>query len=399
MQIDTAGTNAVFEVRFDGSAAGWGPLDLSDHDLVLVVASDDMAGFDSSDFVVDVGEPGYSSFVRCRQYSTSQAQHLIPPHHTLSGVGDWVILGVHLSGDGTTNGPLTKTNVQDVKVRVNDNNRNIRVRIAYIGFARKSQVLTGCKLCFAFDDGRTSQRTFAAPEMRSHGLFGTYFITPNIPAGSSIEPPDTVMTLEQLQELSRDYGGMMGFHADTAALASSDMGWSAAGHRFLESEIRSAMAWIAKNGLNTDGGCASVRGEYNNNSRYEDPQISGHSNALPVLRKHFRYHRTVNEGFETAPVIDPYRLRSLSVQGSHTPTEIMDRIGEAAAENAIYILSFHSFVDGAGSGTQYSEADFASICSQVETEVGNGNVRVMHIGAAIDSCGGPLYFDPKGPIT
>lgn len=424
VRLVTPGNNSTFEWRFDGSAASpaFGPVNVTDFDLCLLLRSDDFPGFDSSDFVVDVGQAGYTSLVRCRALATVQGQSLIPPHISLAlgSMGPWRLVTLPMSGSSTTLGPVTKTSVQDLKVRMNDNSRVITVDIAWIGFVKKapSHVYPNGVVSITFDDTRVSQLTDAAPVMTARGLTATAFAQTGVAAGQASgvdgqgtgttadDVVDTVMSSTQLKELAEVHGWDIGFHNDDDS-GLADLSYSAYAQTAVEGEIMRGMNKIKELGLPYAEGCAYVRGEWNfNNLHHGGAPGPGNGNFLELGQRIFKFCRTTSEGSaETLPPPDAYTLRAKTVDVSETPANILALVDEAIAERHWLILIFHTVLDSVAlskvawtNNTFYETPDFETIMDGLVTRIGSG-LKVDRVHEVLRKVGGPLQYDPDGVIN
>ncbi len=193
------------------------------------------------------------------------------------------------------------------------------------------------RISITFDDGYSSNFT-AAEIMKPFGLKGTAFLIPNAFNKKGH------LTDKQIKTM-RDWGWSLSAHLETPVTQVQDL------KKTLAATKKSISKFGGKAGMDY---FALPLGKYN-------------SKSLETLKKQFKVVRLAGGGFETLPVEDPYRLKTINVTMSMGPDEVYELCKKAIDNHEWAILMFH-YLDMPEKGDlNYSVENYKELMKKLST--------------------------------
>lgn len=216
------------------------------------------------------------------------------------------------------------------------------------GFTRPLVSLT-------FDDGHEDNATTALPAMNSRSLkstqcFATQYIQ-NIPAA------------QQAVTTFRDSGHEICSHTITHPFLTQLTATQ------LTSETRDSQSYLKTLTGEPVRNFASPYGDYNQTVNTE-------------LKKYYRSHRTVDEGYNSKDNFDLYRIRVQNMTPTVTLAQYQEWIDYAKSTNTWLVLVYHRIPEDAATAEAY-DTPYANFVQQMDALVASG-VTVKTYDAALD---------------
>lgn len=193
------------------------------------------------------------------------------------------------------------------------------------------------RISITFDDGYSSNFT-AAEIMKPLGLSGTAFLIPKA-------------------------FNLKGHLRDNQIKMMKSWGWSLSTH--LETPVTQVkeldkLLNSAKEKISHVGGKAGL--DY-----FALPLGKYNSQTLEILKKQFKVVRLAGGGFETLPVKDPYRLKTINVTMSMSPDEVYQLCKKAIDNHEWAILMFHYLGQPDKGDLNYSIEDYRTLMKKLST--------------------------------
>jgi len=267
--------------------------------------------------------------------------------------GEWVKLTLPMSNAVVASGTPNAAAITFVQLQAYDNNTGSKVTIHWgaLGVAQESTYANGV-FTYAFDDGRLTQFTLAAPYMARYGHTATsYMITETLWNHSD---PGFVnyFDLDQAHELEDYCGWEMASHSYTAA--THNAGYTAFTQAEQLADMRAARAY-----LNSQGFQAAEHFAYPLGARDTTVERS--------VRQTFASGRTLNGlTLESVPIADPVRVRCWAPDATVPLATYTAKIDRAVANGDWLIVLFHNLATGA-TGTDTETSLFEDVVDYVAT--------------------------------
>ncbi len=193
------------------------------------------------------------------------------------------------------------------------------------------------RISITFDDGYASNFT-AAEIMHPYNLTGTAFLIANAFGKKGH------LTSDQIAQM-RKWGWSLSAHHETPVTEIKD----------LKKELTHTKSELSKiSDPKTVTYFALPLGKYN-------PQV------FQILKEEFKVLRMAGGGFESLPVKDPYRLKTINVIASMTPDEVFELCKKAIANREWAILMFHYLDTPEKGDLNYSSENYKILMKKLST--------------------------------
>lgn len=209
-------------------------------------------------------------------------------------------------------------------------------------------------LTVTFDDGWASQYTNALPLLQKYGILSTFYIL----SGELADQPDYMSStqVKNLYAAGNEIGSHTVTHADLTTVSQSQ----------LVQEVSQSQLTL-KNLIGvpvTD--FASPYGDYN-------------TNVLTQIKKYYRSHRSVDEGYNSKDNFNAYDLRVQNVLSTTSAGQVAAWIAQAKVDNTWLILVYHGVANNPGLYDSYTD-----VFKQHVQAIVNSGVTVKTVSGALD---------------
>ena len=238
------------------------------------------------------------------------------------------------------------------------------------------------KVTFAFDDGRDSTYTYAAPILAKYGLSGTAYITTGCVGMTKV--PNTChaandvkyMDWTKVKALQNTYRWEIGSHSDThpymASTNPDDGQPNMLTDQQVISELKDSKAKLAAQGINATA-YASPYGDYS-------PFV------LQEVAKLYTSHRGFAETWDNQWPYNDLLLSNMQVQGQVSTTDVKAKIDHAIANKTWLVLSLHDILPRASKNNdkyQWSTASLEQIAAYVKTKRDQGLISTVNASGGL----------------
>ncbi len=210
-------------------------------------------------------------------------------------------------------------------------------------------------ISLTFDDGYKSIYNNGLPELKKYGMVSTQYLL----TGTTTYPD--YMTIAMMQEFKNQGSEIAGHtitHANLTTLTFAQ----------LTSELADSQAqlrtWF---GSNAAKNFATPYGAYN-------------STVISEIKKYYRSHRSVEEGYNTKDNFNIYDIRVHNMLNTTTPAQVQTWVNQAIATKSWLVLVFHEI----GSGT---DPTYSTSTTNLDLELNNikqSGIVVKTVDQALD---------------
>jgi peptidoglycan/xylan/chitin deacetylase (PgdA/CDA1 family) len=215
-----------------------------------------------------------------------------------------------------------------------------------------------------FDDGWLSQYTNALPILDKYGMNATFYLLTEPTLGGYSD----YMTVAQMQAL-KDHGNELDSHTVShphlPALTITQVDSELAN---AQSQLR---AWL---GAGVADDFATPFGEYN-------------SSVLTEIKKYYRSHRSVEEGFNSKDNFDIYDIKVQNILYTTTAAQVQAWVEQAQRDHTWLVLVYHEVATAVEDPTySISPADLDAQLAAIKAK----GIAVKTLGAALDEIAAQL---------
>ena len=176
------------------------------------------------------------------------------------------------------------------------------------------------KVTITFDDGFETVYSEAKGMMDEYRFPGVAYVITDL---VGTENRMTIGQLKVLQELGWDIASHSKSHQDLTSQQLTQ--------QEIKEELLGSKKWLVENGF------------FKGSQHFASPYGKFNESVLTDIKKYYKSHRTILEGRQTDPPVDPYVLKIRNVINTTDITTIKKWIDAAAANKEWLILLFHSF--------------------------------------------------------
>lgn len=260
------------------------------------------------------------------------------PHNVITG--DWQTISVPIEAFSVVGAGADTSAITHAGVRISSTSGTVDMLIGSVFFCPK--VLSKGAVIVAFDDCRADTWTDGAKYMVKRGIPGVLY--PGAVASTLRTSVDQFqMSLRQMEVLQRLYGWQIAAQAWDTENPSGQTNDEFSGNLNAQKAFYAAAGWAG-----------SMDGSYFSN-------VNVNSAFDAEFRRHYRSMRgyKINSageiGFvqpETAPIGDPYYVRSVGVDTAvHTAAHLTAIVDKAIAQKGVAIFTFHGVTTGTATFT------------------------------------------------
>jgi len=335
LRVDTDGDALQVNVR----ATNLNPIDLSGSFLTLTLK---LSGLEHLSYLsLYLSADGFETYD-----SFPVLTGVADPAFSYGHDGEWFTITVGLGTTATGGRPtIDLAAVTDMQLSLADDGTGpVTAWFDYLGAL---DLPARGKVSLVFDDARDGAFAFALPLAQRLG------IRASIAAIVDLVGVDTFMTVDQLLTAERFAGWEVIAHQ---ASLLEDGGLDTLTPEALTAELARVKTWLLENGFQRGVDLIAY------------PYGGYDAESLAQVRRYFAAGRTIvrDQGLETWPPADPYRIRAVSLGAADPPSAINALIDRAAAERAWLVLVFHQvYPRGSDVDTYYYMEDLASILAHL----------------------------------
>lgn len=293
--------------------------------------------------------------------------------------GEWKWVTVNLGSVAPTGSPNVAA-VDSLRFRLTSlSGVSATLRVQAVQVVERKSFASGGIVCFTYDDSYRSQNTLAKVHLDKWGFSGTAFtITSNV---RDADNGNTAwMTTQMLKDLRNNSRWEIAAHANT--LTSHSRGFCSATNANsgtvygtdplssaeLDRDITAQIKWLQDNDL-TDGfvGHCYPQGRFNTTVERQMAKRVAYARAMTAS----------SCGHDTAPIADPYAIRSYVLDNNTVLATVQGIIDNVATHGGVAVFCTHDIVTTATTGVQVSTANHSGIVDYVG---GKAGLRVMTLG-------------------
>lgn len=266
--------------------------------------------------------------------------------------GEWFTVSMPVMSFQTTTGTIDWTQIQDVRVRIVDDNTANKAAVLVGGawFATQDTVrYPNGVVSITFDDLWATQYTAAMPKMLQYGYRGSLFAIHDTLDNTAVG----YMTSAQLATL-RELGWGVYPHAYSLPLHNQANGFAGMSAEAIADDWLNLRRWLTAN-------------TWVDAPVYAWPQGKQDTVGLLQARRTWAAARTIcNRAMESVPPADPYRIKCISV-GSTTAVAPNSTVGglewlvdRTYSYGGWLVVCFHKIVPSATTSLECSTANFGT---------------------------------------
>jgi len=278
----------------------------------------------------------------------------------------------------TVNAAANWASIRTLRVRMNGSNSAAK-RI-YL-----DAIVYNCtgrpKICLTFDDGSSSQYSFAKGELSTYGINGSFFPIAQDPTNFGA---NGIMTVPQLQEIitAGNESGYHGLHGASSNWMSTSPPLTAIAQSV--AAMNAAATWTPVKYA------AWPNGEFGQNN-------SNISTALANSAVYFFGNRTTQDASwafaSLAGAGELQTIPGLSMDNTVTLTQAKQKVDDAISLGEARVFTFHQFAGSAGTVT-WAQTDFTELLKYLVLKRGQGLLDVVKFSELIQSCGKDQAWRP-----